>query len=41
MAMIIINKDWSLKSDEYNVTLLKNKHYPDFATALKAMIFKI
>ena len=42
--MITINKDWALKSDEYNVTLLKNKkavgHYPDFATALKAMIDK-
>ena len=43
-TMIKINKDWALKSDEYNVTLLKNKkavgHYPDFATALKAMVDK-
>ena len=42
--MIIINKEWSLTNDEHSVTLLKNQrpigYYPNFETALKAMIDK-
>jgi len=48
--MITINKDWVLTNDQYSVTLLKCNpkkgtkkivgHYPNFSTALQAMVDK-